>query len=1049
MLYAQSAEPFIGTRFQYPEACYRGAPFWSWNTLMTKEMIEKQILEFKKMGMGGFHVHVRVGLKNQYMDDDFLDLVRFCNEKAKENGMLCWLYDEDRYSSGLAGGKVTQNIFYRARWLKLSVHKDEQMLPSFEEFIEKQKQNEKVRGCFLKAYDVVLESGYLKKASIIDENDVPVGTKWYLYIELAKETPWCNNQTYVDTMKQEAIREFINVTHEKYADVLQDDFGKSVPAIFTDEPHINGLRIPGKVEEMKDVHLPYTEALPEIFGTVEGKNFFEAIPYLAWNREGEEACPERYHYFKTLSKMFTDAYCKQIGDWCEEHGLMSTGHLLGEDSLRGQSAIVGDALRCYREFQLPGIDNLCDNRDFAAAKQAASIAHQYRKEGVMSEMYGVTQWNADFKLYKLAGDWQAALGITVRVPHLAWASMNGEAKRDYPAAIGWQSPWYQDFSYLEDHYARVNYCMTRGKPVIHVGMLHPVESFWLLQGPGVWCEAQKKQLEDDFQQVSEWLLTGGVDYDYIAESSLADETAVYNDGMLHVGDMAYQVILVPSCINLRSTTLEHLQRFSQAGGRVIFLGETPRYVDCEKNAALDKLIQESGYASISRQAVLNELDAWREVDILERGVKRTRNLLHQMRQDEDCRWLFIAQAYRGMKGRQEEVWERRPEHAPQPLEIQLKGLWRVQKYDTLNAQVLDLPVKYQGKQTILPYDLYGNDSLLLRLAAVQDPLAATALSGKERKDHSQKVQACYLPEPSGYQMDEPNVLLLDKFEYALDDEPLQAECEMLKLDNRIRERLHMPMRCEALAQPYVRFKEEMREHQVHLRKSFWSDLPVEDCWLALEEAPYCTGTLNGQPIDMAPQGCYVDEAITKVKLPAIRQGWNELCLTIAYGDCTNLEWMYILGDFGVTVKGAHAAICEKPEKLYWGDYTQQGFPFYTGNMTYLVDLPDSTKDMMLQVPYYAGAALKASVNGEKTEMIAFVPNKCKIKDLKEQGNRLQIVCLGHRYNGFGQLHYIGDDLFWEGPNAWRTEGTAWTDTYQLKPMGVLSAPRIMTESSEA
>lgn len=91
-------------------------------------------------------------------------------------------------------------------------------------------------------------------------------------------------------------------------------------------------------------------------------------------------------------------------------------------------------------------------------------------------------------------------------------------------------------------------------------------------------------------------------------------------------------------------------------------------MDCEKKPALDKLIQESGYASISRQAVLNELDAWREVDILERGVKRTRNLLHQMRQDKDCRWLFIAQAYRGMKGRQEEVWERRPEHAPQPLE---------------------------------------------------------------------------------------------------------------------------------------------------------------------------------------------------------------------------------------------------------------------------------------------------------------------------------------------------------------------------------------------
>ena len=151
---------------------------------------------------------------------------------------------------------------------------------------------------------------------------------------------------------------------------------------------------------------------------------------------------------------------------------MSTGHLLGEDSVRGQASCVGDAMRCYRESQLPGIDNLCDNRDFFAAKQATSIARQYGKAGILSEMYGVTQWDFDFKGYKLAGDWQAALGITVRVPHLAWASMNGEAKRDYPAAIGWQSPWYKDFSYIENHYARLNYCLTRGKAIVHVGVMH-------------------------------------------------------------------------------------------------------------------------------------------------------------------------------------------------------------------------------------------------------------------------------------------------------------------------------------------------------------------------------------------------------------------------------------------------------------------------------------------------------------------------------------------------------------------------------------------------
>jgi len=73
--------------------------------LITKEMIDEQIEYFKEMGMGGFHVHVRVGLKNRYLDEEFMELVRYCDQKAKENGLLCWLYDEDRYSSGIAGGR--------------------------------------------------------------------------------------------------------------------------------------------------------------------------------------------------------------------------------------------------------------------------------------------------------------------------------------------------------------------------------------------------------------------------------------------------------------------------------------------------------------------------------------------------------------------------------------------------------------------------------------------------------------------------------------------------------------------------------------------------------------------------------------------------------------------------------------------------------------------------------------------------------------------------------------------------------------------------------
>lgn len=140
-------------------------------------------------------------------------------------------------------------------------------------------------------------------------------------------------------------------------------------------------------------------------------------------------------------------------------------------------------MRAYRSFELPGIDMLCDSHEYTTAKQAQSASHQFGREGVMSELYGVTSWSFDFRRHKLQGDWQAALGITLRVPHLSWVSMKGEAKRDYPASINYQSPWCKEYKTVEDHFARVNTAMTRGKAAVRVGVIHPIESYWLHWGP--------------------------------------------------------------------------------------------------------------------------------------------------------------------------------------------------------------------------------------------------------------------------------------------------------------------------------------------------------------------------------------------------------------------------------------------------------------------------------------------------------------------------------------------------------------------------------------
>lgn len=199
---------------------------------------------------------------------------------------------------------------------------------------------------------------------------------------------------------------------------------------------------------------------------------------------------------------------------------------------------------------------------------------------------------------------------------------------------------------------------------------------------------------------------------------------------------------------------------------------------------------------------------------------------------------------------------------------------------------------------------------------------------------------------------------------------------------------------------------------------------------------------------MEPVGYYVDRTICTVGLPRLQIGENELELSLQYGNASNLEWMYLLGEFGVLLAGNKKVVVPKPERLFWGDYTRQGYPFYTGNMVYyLEEICDRDTDWSIQIPYYAGAAVKIAVDGGEEQMAALLPYQCMLHNLRKGRHRIAITCLGHRYNGFGQLHMIGDDLVWMGPDSWRTTGEAWTDGYQVKPMGVLSAP-IIRESTE-
>ena len=67
---------------------------------------------------------------------------------------------------------------------------------------------------------------------------------------------------------------------------------------------------------------------------------------------------------------------------------------------------------------------------------------------------------------------------------------------------------YKEYGYIEDHFARLNTVLTRGKPVVNIGVIHPIESYWLHWGPGDTGGARRQVLEERFRDLTHWLLQG-------------------------------------------------------------------------------------------------------------------------------------------------------------------------------------------------------------------------------------------------------------------------------------------------------------------------------------------------------------------------------------------------------------------------------------------------------------------------------------------------------------------------------------------------------------
>jgi hypothetical protein len=318
--------------------------------------------------------------------------------ELEENGLSYWIYDENGYPSGYAGGEALKGHpeleakgFYMRRRVAYeprhtSFHIDEE--------------TDKI--VWAAKYPLLIgriDDGYpiydnMEPVSFTDdfcECDLNEREVFYVFcVKPAYEGSHCTHNVcsfsrYINVMEPKAVERFIDLCFEPIAAAIPDAYAKA-EAVFTDEPSLQ-VGYARSYESWPYALAPWKEGLFEDFI---GEYGFDLRKYLPLIFEGgREAWPVRVKFYSLVGKLIARTYSGKLQRWCADHGGTFSGHYLGEESMVSHVRDYGSNLEVMRAAGYPGIDVLdCvpERYNYNTAKHAQMAARKNKTNGLMAEI---------------------------------------------------------------------------------------------------------------------------------------------------------------------------------------------------------------------------------------------------------------------------------------------------------------------------------------------------------------------------------------------------------------------------------------------------------------------------------------------------------------------------------------------------------------------------------------------------------------------------------------------------------------------------------------
>ena len=952
-------------------------PFWSWNDRLEKKELVRQIELMKESGIEGFFMHARGGLKTEYMGDDWFDCIKACMDKADELGMEAWAYDENGWPSGFASGAVPKkSVDFQQKKLETATLNKGDRLP------------ENMIGLYR-----VSENGF-EKISSAEDGCFAVYYTVNLY--------------YIDTFNPAAIKCFINETHEKYYERFGDRFGKSLKGFFTDEPQYgNGAT-------------PWSTLFPELFLGEYGYSLTDNLPLLYFDLDGAEKF--RSDFYSMAAKQFRTSFIKQMYDWCTEHNCRLTGHMMEEDTLLTQLGATGGVMACYEYFHEPGIDWL--GRKISTPfipKQLGSVARQLGRK-TLTESFALCGWDVSLNELKWIMQWQMVNGVTSLCPHLEGYSLRGERKRDYPASVFYQLPWFKEaYKPFAEFICKTGTLLDNGLEEAPILLIEPLQTAYIKQNPK---NTEKiNELQSRFENITNELSGNHMLYHYGDESIMEHFGSVKNDKLV-IGKCEYDTVIMPYMLSLTESTLKLLTEFSQNGGKLYFIGEMPSLVNGVKDERLKRLKAE--------KADLNAIKKeYGFADITTDG-KENNNIHYTKRiTDNGDRVYYLV----NLSDEEQTVTVNTNED-------------NVYLYDVITEKATET----DGKLTFASYASF----MLISSETV-----------KPEKADGRKTEYISINREFKVSESTVNAITLDFCRYRIDGGEWQPETAVIILQRKLLE-LKRPCKIEL----EFSFNAESRAL-------------IDNICLCAETPESFELFINGKPFEFKDSGYYIDKSIRKSNISEyVIEGKNTITIKGEFYQSedvyrvlftpgiheseknkltydTELESIYITGSFGVRAEdeisygerksifaGRRFTLTEMPKTVDISKITESGFWFFSGAMELTedvtVDKKENTK-YVLSLKKLNAPAARVEVNGEKAAVLMFAPFNADITEyLKNGKNEIKITLLSGNRNLLGPHHKPQGEIYNVGPSTftdkhgWADDKSkpAWTDDYGFVKFGI-------------